>query len=367
MDTSTKNQVLSEVYHDIDNSGSYGSVRTLFNAARQTNPAISQEDVRRFLRSQFAYTLHRQARKKWVRNPIVVEHVNELFQCDLVEVSVFARDNDGHRFILTVIDALSKFAFAIPIKNKTGPVVKEALETIFKDRIPASIQSDQGPEFTNKVVQDLLKELGIQFYIARNPQIKCAIVERFNRTLRNKVHKYLTAKGTKRFIDALPRIIRTYNNSVHSSIKMKPIDVNEQNAADAFQNLHGYTSKRLLLKAKRKKQRLKLQVGDTVRRQRKTTRKTNLFDKSYWPGWEDTVETVENINKSLPRLQVRVDGDKRRYYDHEVQKVASEPLSRIEKIIKSRTVEGNKEFFVKFVGYPADHNDWIAEEDMVYL
>ena len=83
---------------------------------------------------------------------------------------------------MTVIDIFSKFAWAIPIKNKTGDSITRAFEIIFKDRIPAKLHTDKGLEFINKSTQNLFKRKGIHWFATEN-ETKAQVVERFNRTL----------------------------------------------------------------------------------------------------------------------------------------------------------------------------------------
>lgn len=74
---------------------------------------------------------------------------------------------------------------------------------------------DRGKEILNRPFQDMLKRESIQFHVYRNPDVKCAIVKRAHRTLRNKLYTYLTYKNTYMFIDLLPRYVKGYN-AVHS-------------------------------------------------------------------------------------------------------------------------------------------------------
>ena len=93
--------------------------------------------------------------------------------------------NKNFNYILTVIDIFSKFAWAIPIKNKTGDSITRAFEIIFKDRIPTKLHTDKGLEFINKSTQNLFKRKGIHWFATEN-ETKAQVVERFNRTLKIK-------------------------------------------------------------------------------------------------------------------------------------------------------------------------------------
>src|ERR1700754_5145471 len=102
-------KLLSSIYYDIDNPASYGGVAKLYKAALARQPSITRDDVKSWLSSQNAYTLHKPARRHWKREPTVVSKIDEQFQADLVEMQEFAAENRGFRYILTAIDILSKY------------------------------------------------------------------------------------------------------------------------------------------------------------------------------------------------------------------------------------------------------------------
>ena len=115
--------------------------------------------------------LHKQKLKNFPRRKIIVNHIDEIFAADLVEMQKFAKLNKGYRYLLTCIDIFSKFAFVIPLKDKKGINVKNALQKIFKQRKCEFIWSDRGTEFYNKQVQDLLNENNIKLYSTNNSEL----------------------------------------------------------------------------------------------------------------------------------------------------------------------------------------------------
>ena len=137
-----------------------------------------------------------------------------------------SKHHDDYNYILTIIDVPSKYAFAVPIKRKTGDYITEAFKAIFKNRRPKLLQTDKGTEFINKTTKKLLKDLKVDQFATENGT-KAQIVERFNRTLQDRMYKYFTAKNSKRWIDILPDLVNNYNNSFHSSIKMTPTEATE--------------------------------------------------------------------------------------------------------------------------------------------
>jgi len=122
----------------------------------------------------------------------------------LVDVQGLSKYDDGVKYLLTVIDVFSKFLHIITLKSKMGKAVTSAFQTILKDPKylkpirgrPVWVRMDRGKEFLNKSFQDMLKREGIQFQICKNPDVKCSILERAHRTIRDKLYKYFTYKNT---------------------------------------------------------------------------------------------------------------------------------------------------------------------------
>ena len=87
--------------------------------------------------------LHKPKRKNFPRRKIIVNHIDEIFAADLVEMQKFAKLNKGYRYLLTCIDIFSKYSWVIPLKDKKGINVKNALQKIFKERSPKFLWTDQ--------------------------------------------------------------------------------------------------------------------------------------------------------------------------------------------------------------------------------
>ena len=172
--------------------------------------------------------LHKSKRKNYPRRKIIVNHIDEIFAADLVEMQKFAKLNRGYRYLLTCIDIFSKFAWIIPLKDKRGITIKNALEKIFKQRKPKFLWTDRGTEFYNKQVQDLLNENNIKLYSTNNSEIKSAVIERFNRTLKNMMYKKFTENNNTIFYNILDELLNNYNNKYHSTVKMSPIEASKK-------------------------------------------------------------------------------------------------------------------------------------------
>jgi len=151
------------------------------------------------------------------------------------------------RYLLHVFNVFSKYLHSVPLRTKTGKEVAAALESIFRDpkytkdisRRPVWVRTDKGKEFLNTLFQTLLKREGIEFQVCRNPDVKCAVVERVNRTLRDKLHRYFTYKNTYKYIDVLPKFVKGYNASVHSTRGMAPADVSDTDVLTIWNKMRG--------------------------------------------------------------------------------------------------------------------------------
>jgi len=135
--------------------------------------------------------------------------------------------------MLTAIDIFSKYGWMIPLKNKTEAEVAGALQKVFKERKPEKLWVDEGKAFYNKHVQQL-----VDLYSTENEE-KSSVVERWNRTMKDKMFKYFTANSTRKYIDILDEFVNSYNNTVHSSIKIIPTEASKrENANQIWRNMY---------------------------------------------------------------------------------------------------------------------------------
>jgi len=216
---------LSKLYYTYTDPVSLGSITKL---RRKTK--LSTNQIKKWLASQDAYTLHAPVRKNFPRKQYYVTGPNELIQMDLADMQNVAKYNDGYRYILCAIDVFSRYATCIPVKNKTGGVVAQAIESILKTLTMPLVhcQTDLGTEFYNQHVKRVFEKYRVNHYSVHS-EIKAALVERFIRILKEKIYKYFTAENTYRYIDVLNDLVHSYNHTLHSTIKIAPIDVKETN------------------------------------------------------------------------------------------------------------------------------------------
>ena len=167
------------------------------------------------------------------------EGIDHQWVADLVEMQRLARFNQGVRYLLIVVDVLSKYAWVQPLKAKTRVEMVKAFETILKDkRKPIQLQTDRGKEFYNRPFQTFLKQQNIHHFSTYG-DAKAANVERFNRTLKGLMFRYFTAANTLLFDKVLPSLVKGYNASYHRSIGMAPKDVTRKNDRAVWRRLFG--------------------------------------------------------------------------------------------------------------------------------
>jgi len=354
------NAALSRHYYDARKAGSYAGV----DALHKTVAGISKAKILDYLRGQDTYTLHKPLRKTFPRNKTISWGIDYLWQTDLVDVRSLAKYNNEHQFILTVIDVLSKYAWGIPIKNKKSETVLQAFKTIFKTgRKPNKINSDSGGEYESKKMIKFLRENNIIFYTTKGEK-KASVVERFNKTLKGRMWRYFTHKNTLKYVAVLPQLISSYNNTVHKSIGMKPVEVSEHNESEVRERLYGEDINPVQCPVK-----YKFAVGDTVR----ISKLKGTFEKSYLPNWTEELFTIsECVPRRPPVYRVKdskgevIEGT---FYAPELQKVTvgKDKLFVIEKIIERKRRNGIDQVLVKWRGHPKSMNSWIPSSELVSL
>lgn len=164
---------LDRIYYTPKHSASYGGVGAV---ERVVKGRKDKKKVKHWLSTQDTYSLHKPVRYRFPRRRIVVGGIDHQWQADLVDLSRLGKDNKGIKFLLTCIDVLSKYAWVVPLKDKTGKSLVAAFDTIFKSgRQPLAVQTDKGSEFVNRTFQTFLRDRDVHFFTSENEDIKCSI------------------------------------------------------------------------------------------------------------------------------------------------------------------------------------------------
>ena len=353
----TKN--LDSVYLDPENRGSFVSSPRVFEASHDQDPTVSHRDVNEYLHHNIVHVLHRPARKHFPRNRIVVSSIGELAQADLVDLQLFSSQNDDFNYLLTFIDVFSKKAFVRPLKTKHHQTVNAAFRSIFNDFVPMALQTDRGTEFTNQSIKQLMDDYGVKLYFAYNQDIKCSVVERFNRTFKGIMFKYMTSTGTRRYIDVIDKMVDAYNKRKHLSIGMAPNSVSSLNSPAVFKNLYGHSSERAIIESTTT-DNPKFKVGDWVR----IKYVLRPMDKGYYANWTDQIFKITHVIKGHRRPLYRLEDElgeavRKRFYQEEIQLTNKDVPARVEKVLQHDKRKKRK--LIRWLNHPEKFDSWVKE------
>ena len=262
-----------------------------------------------------------------------------------------------------VLDIFSKYGWIVPLKTKTGLEVSKAFQIIFKENKPKMLWVEKGKEYYNKNVLDLLAKNDVKIYSTENEE-KSSVCERWNRTIKTKMYKQFTIQNNTVYIDILPKILSSYNNSKHRSIGMTPLQAREpKNYGKVYFHLYVGKDPHTPHDKRSDDRKPTFKVGDRVRIS-KYKRKT--FDKGYTPNWTEEVFIIDEIQFTNPiTYKIKdLNGEpiKGTFYREELQKTDQE-VYRIEKVIRKTKDKA----LVKWKGYPDQFNSWVSLKDLTNL
>ena len=150
---------------------------------------------------------------------------------------------------------------------------------------------------------------------------KSVVTERFIRTIKNMIYKYMTSISKNVYIDKSDDIVNEYNNTYHKTIKLKPIDVKDNTYINIGKEVNDKDPK--------------FKVGDHVR----ISKYENIFTKGYTPNWSEESFVIKEIKNTVPWTHVVNDLNGEEiigtFYEKELQKTNQEKF-RIEKVIKKK-------------------------------
>ena len=272
---------------------------------------------------------------------------DNIWGVDLADMKSLTRYNKEFKYLLCAIDLFNKYAWVIPIKDKKGTSIVNAFKKIISEkRKPNKIWVDQVSEFYNQSFKVFLKINNIEMYSTYN-EGKSVVAERFIRTLKNKIFRHMTTISKNVYVDVLNDIVNRYNNTVHRTIKMKPIDVTNDSYVEYNEGFN--------------KKGPKFKVNDHVR----ISKYKNIFAKGYVPNWSEEVFIVNEITNTVPctyTYTIDLNGEPitGTFYEKKLQKTNQKEF-RIEKVLKRK---GDK-LYVKWKGYGNSLNSWINKKDIV--
>ena len=271
---------------------------------------------------QLAEELHKTIIRKFEKRKVDAAFKDNIWGADLADMQSLSKYNKGIRFLLCVIDIFSKYAWVVPLTDKKGISIVKAFQIILKqsNRKPNKIRVDKGSEFYNAYFKKWLRDNDIVIYSTHN-EGKPVVAERFIRKLKSKIYKYMTSISKNVYIDKLDDIVDEYNNTYHTAIKMKPIDVKDNTYINADKEINNKDPK--------------FKVGDCVR----ISKYKKIFAKGYTLNWSEEVFVIKKVKNTVPWTYVINDFNGEEitgtFYEKEFQKTSQEEF-RIEKAIRRK-------------------------------
>ena len=299
-----KEDILKDVYYDPKTG--LVSIEKLFQRVKKHG--ITRADIKKFIAEQDVAQVHKKVAKP-IYSSIYASGVDHIWQADLCDMAKYCGSNSNYKFLLCIVDVYSRYAFVFPMKSKNKNVVVSCFIQLFAKRKPRNLTTDLGSKFNNKEMKALLNRVGVKHYMADvADHTKMGLVERFNRTLKTLISRYMTAAKTRKYIEVLPDLVTNYNTTHHQFLGKPPADVR--------------TGDYKITKEPAGEEFRKFTVGDRVR----LLQDTPLFQKGYVGRWSKGVyeiADVENYKFVIANSAGKI-LDKR-YKHYELQKVNKEP------------------------------------------
>lgn len=259
--------------------------------------------------------------------------------------------------MLMIMDIFTRQAWAFPLKTKSGKEISAIFRPFFRDHPTERLQTDEGKEFYNSDVRNVLRDYGIELFSIYSPT-KAAHVERLNRTVKGMLEKIFTAHNTKNWVDAIDDVMHVYNNRKHRSLGMTPNEVPDRQT-EAHDTM--YASFKPGMEKQRKNS--KFPVGTRVR----LSKRKGTFGRGYEANWsteEFFISGIRHMKDGLIMFKVKdSNGDeiKGSFYPEELQRVErNEEIYQIDAILDERGRGKHKEYLVAWQGYPDTFNSWVS-------
>jgi len=292
-------------------SGQYTSIKNLYDAVKKDGVTLKQ--TKDFIQKQETTQIFKKPKEIKHYFPIVAKHKYEILQIDLVDMSDISSANENYKYLLVAVDVFTRLAFVIPLKNKSSPTIVESMNEIIDLTEPTMINSDNGSEWINGEFKKLLRERGVTInYVEVGDHHKLGVIDRFVRTLREKICKYCSMYNTTKYINVLPQIIHGYNNTYHSGIKKIPNQVEEDDDDVIELTNRKYN--------KAKEEETKYNDGDVVR----YIINRKAFEKRSLPKWSKQTHKIVSHTEHTYTLD---NGKVMKYYEIQLVK-GVEQISR---------------------------------------
>lgn len=349
-------------YQDTKFPGAYAGVGKFYRAIKKDNKfKITRNQVKNFLQSQSHYTLLKNAKYKYQRNRVITPYAGYQIDLDTAHILNYAKENGGFKYIIGAIDCFTKVAHTIAVKSLKAADFIPALEKLLaKFEKIENCRTDRGSEFKSSSAKELFNKLRINHFMVNNDETKSNIIERFFRTLKSMLYRYMLHRNTHKWIDQLENITMNYNSSFHTSIQQSPSSVKPEDE---------YKIWKLLYETNRPDRiftKFRFDINDTVR----ISVTKHAFSREFDESWSRehffiTDRFTKDIKPVYTLKDLENEGLMGVYTEEELQKVyiPNDEIYIIEKI--ERRSKGK--VLVRWLGWPPKFSTWIRSNELLNL
>lgn len=379
--------LLDQLYKNFSHPSAFTSVEPLLKEALKYRAKITRNFVKNYLRTQHVYTKHRKVIRRYKRLPTLAPGPNTVWQADLGLMIPLARQNSGYNYYLICIDCFSRMIFIEPLKRKFASHVIVAFQAIFQraNHIPWKIITDAGKEFTAHAVQQYFHRRQIQHFCEyTSPKWHAGMAERANRTVRERLYRYFSEVGHRRWLPVIQQIADSINNSASRVLcngKFTPMDIhlNRKNSSEILRKCINFERKKAdlaIIKTEKADQNIgDLKTGTRVR----IELQKNPFQKGFIGNFTNEIFTIERRRKTTTPTTYLLRNSQGQlvrgwFYRHDLSPVFGPQGRRqweIQKILKrekwqSDNGETMEMVLVKWLGFDTPFNSWIPVESIKY-
>ena len=227
---------------------------------------------------QYRKELLKPAIKTFKRREVNTFYINDIWSADIVDLSNLSKYNNGYKYLLTIIDIYSRYVFVFALKDKTSKSVLSCFKKL--KSYPNNLWVDKGGEFLSNDFKLFWKENAINIYHTYG-ESKAVFIERFNRTLKNRITQHMIENNTNKYNNVLNDIVDDYNNTIHSKTKLTPENIYKDGVEYESRVYEGL------------QKQPKYEIGDYVR----ISRLKNTFEKGYTPNWSKEVFKIIDVDE----------------------------------------------------------------------
>ena len=297
---------------------------------------VTRKQIKQWLEKQFALQINKPARKRFPTTPVFTQYPFQQMNLDLADFPRVTGHNNRNRYVLVAIGIFSRRGYVDAVgAHKSSANTAKAFERILSriGRNPETVRTDMGTEFLGAPFAGLLKQRGIQHRLAEGAH-KANYAERFIRTIRSRLQRYMLRQKSLRYLDFLPRLEESYNETKHRSIGMTPNEVTRSTVGTVLKKLHLDSLHRMetlrpRIDRKIPQQKQQLKVGDLVR----LSRLKGAFGKEADASWSFEIYRIKKVlGNSYPLRYIVEDlaGEPvtSSFYSQEMQRVSQEDIDK---------------------------------------